>query len=224
MNKAKLWTDESRDVRAIDPVCPISMLLNRKIDKIGIFENISDSNKDAYDSDFVELIKNRVFAGMEVSTNVKKYESQLLELNKASGLATVQPNENPFRLTELDKRFQKGGDFEELNILEARYQLGFDENELTMINFPNAIQFVDEESFKNHNNAAKLKKVLDGKRFEIDTRPDTFKDYEKIVFRYFINRFRLSQKYHIPQSEGITEAMRAVSDDNIKILVTFLNC
>ena len=213
---------EFPSVRAMDPVCPVSMLLNQKIDEMGIFKNISDSNKDAYDSDFVELIKNRVFAGMEISTNVKRYEEQLLELNKTFGLATVQPNENPFRLTELDKRFQKGGDFEELNILEARYQLGFDENELTMINFPNEIQFVDEQSFKNHNNAAKLKKVLDGKRFAIDTRPDTFKDYEKIVFRYFINRFRLSQKYHIPQNEGTTEAMRPVSDDNLKILVTFL--
>ena len=92
-------------------------------------------------------------------------------------------------------------------VLDARSQLGLDENELTMINFPNSIQFQDEESFQNHNNAEMLKKEFGGKRFEINTLDDTFMDYQKMIFRHFINRFRLSQKY---EAEG--NAMRLVSD------------
>ena len=191
----------------MDPVCPISTLLNRKIEKMGFLRDGSDENIAASDSNLVELIKNRVFSEMEVCTTAKKYKEILLKLNKTTGLATVQPNENPFRLTELDKRFQKGGDFEELNILEAQSQFGFDEDELTMINFPNTIQFEDEDTFKNDNNAEKLRKKINGKRFEINTLEDTFTDYEKMIFRYIINRFRISQKY---EPEG--DAMRPVSN------------
>ena len=191
----------------MDPVCPISTLLTRKIEKMGFLRDGLDENIAASDSNLVELIKNRVFSGMEVCTTAKKYKELLLKLNKTTGLAIVQPNENPFRLTELDKRFQKGGDFEELNILEARSQFGFDEDELTMINFSNTIQFEDEEVFKNGNNAETLKKEIIGKRFEINTMDDTFMDYEKMVFRYIINRFRISQKY---EPEG--NAMRPVSN------------
>ena len=211
---SKLWMDGSCDqiksfgsVTAVDPVCPVSTLLTRKIEKMDILKDECDENKAASDSNLVELIKHRVFPSMEVCTIAKKYKQQLLKLNQATGLVTVQPNENPFRLTELDKRFQKGGDFEELNILDARSQLGFDENELTMINFPNSIQFQDEESFKNHNNAEMLKKEFGGKRFEINTLDDTFMDYQKMIFRHFINRFRLSQKY-----QAGNNAMRLVSD------------
>ena len=195
-------------VIAMDPVCPISTLLTRKIEKMGFLRDGFDENIAASDSNLVELIKNRVFSGMELCTTAEKYKEQLLKLNKTTGLATVQPNENPFRLTELDKRFQKGGDFEELNILEARSHFGFDEDELTMINFPNTIQFEDEEAFKNNNNVEMLRKEIKERRFEIKSElDDTFTDYEKMIFRYIINRFRISQKY---EPEG--DAMRPVSN------------
>jgi len=192
----------------MNPVCPVSTLFNQKIDQMGILKNDSGNDvfhKESLDSSLIELIKNRVFSGMEDCTNVNKYKANLLALNKATALVTVQPRENPFRLTELDKRFQKGGNFEDIHILEVRSHLGVAENELTMINFPNQIQFEDEESFKNENNAEKLKRSNDGKRYYFDSVEDVFMNHEKMVFRYVMNRFRLSQKY---EPEGNAMSVR----------------
>ena len=50
-----------------------------------------------------------------------------------------------------------GGDFEGINILEAQAVLGFSADDLSNINFPNKIQYNDEESFKRENHSMELK-------------------------------------------------------------------
>ena len=50
----------------------------------------------------------------------------------------------------------KGGDFEDVSLLEARACLGFDEDDLKVINFPNKIQYQDEDKFKKENSAVIL--------------------------------------------------------------------
>lgn len=50
----------------------------------------------------------------------------------------------------------KGGDFEDVSLLEARACLGFDEDDLKVINFPNKIQYQDEDTFKKENSAVIL--------------------------------------------------------------------
>ena len=126
--KSRLWVNDEDVTRTVNPVCFISAILNNKLDKMGVLMSEDGVEDRSRESEVIQLINNRVFTTMERCTTALSNRALAAEFMRKKIVEYLEePPENPFRLSELDKRFQQDGDFEQISLLEARNQLGLAE-------------------------------------------------------------------------------------------------